>query len=304
MRDFFEDIDWSRWGETAWTTSARVLFIIIGTYLALLVLRRVLGPAIRTAVRAQRTGEAPEELERRAETLSHAAYRTIAALGTFIALLTVLPEFGINIGALLAGAGIAGVALGFGAQSLVRDVLSGVFVLAENQYGKGDVITIAGVSGVVEDVNLRRTVLRDLEGAVHSVPNGLITVASNRTRVAPAVSVTVSVSYREDVDHVLSVIDGVGRELAADPAWADDVTEAPRALGIEEFGDSALRILVFGPTKANRQWDVSRELRRRLKVAFDAEGIEIPYPHRTLVTAGQKATDGLVVRMADRTATV
>ena len=298
MRDFFEDIDWSRWSETVWTTSARVFVVIAGTYIALRIIRRLLQPAIRAAIRTQMAGEPAEEIERRSDTLFHAAYRTISALAIFIALLTALPEFGINIGALLAGAGIAGVAIGFGAQSLVRDVLSGIFVLAENQYGKGDLVTVSGVTGVVEDVNLRRTTLRDLEGAIHSVPNGLITVSSNRTRVAPTASVVVSVSYREDLDHVFAVIDRAGQELANDPAWAADVTGAPRALGVEEFADSAMRILVLGGTKPDRQWDVTRELRRRIKQGFDAEGIEIPYPHRTLVSAGQKAADGIVVRQA------
>lgn len=298
MRDFFEDVDWSRWSETIWTASARVFAVILATYIALRIIRRVLRPAIRAAIRAQMAGAPQDEIDKRADTLFHAAYRTISALAVFIGLLTVLPEFGINIGALLAGAGIAGVAVGFGAQSLVRDILSGIFVLAENQYSKGDVVTVSGVTGVVEDVNLRRTILRDIEGVIHSVPNGLIAVSSNRTRVAPSASVVVSVSYREDLDHVFAVIDRAGAELANDPAWSADLTGAPKALGVEEFADSAMRILVLGGTKADRQLDVTRELRRRIKQAFDAEGIEIPYPHRTLVTAGQKAADGIVVRQA------
>ena len=298
MRDFFEEIDWSRWAETAWTTGARVIVVSIGVYIALRVVRRLLRPAIRTAIRSQMAGEPEDEVERRSETLFHAAYRAINALAVFIALMTVLPEFGINIAALLAGAGIAGVAIGFGAQSLVRDVLAGIFVLAENQYGKGDTVSIGGVSGVVEDVNLRRTILRDIEGTVHSVPNGLIAVTSNRTRVAPAANVIVSVSYHEDLDRVFKVIDRAGQDLAGDAAWADFIVEAPKALGVEEFADSAVRVLVAGTTKPDRQLDVMRELRRRLKLAFDAEGIEIPYPHRTLVTTGQKASDALVVRQA------
>lgn len=295
MRDFLADIDWSRWAETAWTTSARVIFIIVGTYIALVIIRRALRPAIRAAIRARQPGEPTAEMENRAETLSHAAGRTITATAIFVGLLTILPEFGINIGALLAGAGIAGVALGFGAQSLVRDVLSGVFVLAENQYAKGDTVTIAGVTGIVEDVNLRRTVLRSIDGTVHSIPNGTITISSNLTRVQPAASVIVSVAYHEDLDRVFAVIDRAGSELASDPAWVSMVVDAPKALGVEEFADSAIRILVFGTTKQDKQWDVMRELRKRLKLAFDAEGIEIPYPHRTLVTT----PDGLLVRQTE-----
>jgi small conductance mechanosensitive channel len=237
-------------------------------------------------------------VQKRVDTLSHVAYRTVTTIAVVAVLLTVLPEFGMNIGALLAGAGIAGIAIGFGAQSLVRDFLSGIFILLENQYAKGDVVNIAGVGGLVVDVNLRRTLLRDLDGAVHSIPNGEVTVASNLTRAQSRVNTVVSVSYGEDLDRVFAVINRTGEELRADPAWANDIIDTPKVLGIEDFGDSGITIRILGETQPIRQWDVMRELRLRLKKAFDAEGIEIPFPHRTLVTAGQKAADGLVVRKA------
>lgn len=298
MREFFEDIDWSRWSETIWTTGVRVIVILVAIYIALRIIQRVLGPAIRAAVSAQMEGQPEVEVEKRVDTLSHVAYRTIWLVAALVALITVLPEFGINANALLAGAGLVGLAIGFGAQSLVKDVISGLFVLVENQYGKGDVVNIAGVGGMVEDVNLRRTLLRDLDGAVHSIPNGEISVASNLTRAYSRINMTVPVAYGEDLDRVFEVINRVGTELAQHEAWRKDITSAPQVLGVEGFGESGVTIRILGETQPVRQWDAMRELRLRLKKAFDAEGIEIPFPHRTLVTAGRKAADGLLIRQA------
>ncbi len=296
MRDFFADINWDRWSETLWTHGLRIILVVAAIYIGLRILQRVIGPAIRTAVSSQMEGQPAVEIDKRVDTLSQVIYRTTWSVGVLIGLLTILPELGVNISALLAGAGLIGLAVGFGAQSLVKDVISGLFILVENQYGKGDVVNIAGVGGFVEDVNLRRTLLRDLDGTVHSIPNGEISVASNLTRSWARVNTIVSVSYSEDLDHVFAVINRVGEKLAQDPDWAKDIIEAPKALGVEEFGDSGIAIRILGDTQPIRQWDVMRELRLRLKRAFDAEGIEIPYPHRTLVTAGQKAADGVVVR--------
>lgn len=298
MRDFFADIDWSRWSEMAWTSGARVIVIILAIYVGLRIIQRVLGPAIRAAVTAQMEGQPHVEVEKRVDTLFHVVYRTIWVVAVLVGLITILPEFGINVSALLAGAGLIGLAVGFGAQSLVKDVISGLFVLIENQYGKGDVVNVGGVGGLVEDVNLRRTLLRDLDGTLHSVPNGEISVASNRTRAWARVNIMLGVSYSDDLDHVFQVINRVGREMASDPAWSGDIIEAPKALGVEGFGDSGVDIRILGDTQPSRQWDVMRELRLRLKNTFDAEGIEIPFPHRTLVTAGQKAADGFIIRQA------
>ena len=296
MRDFFADIDWDRWSEEIWTSGLRVILVIAAIYVGLRVLQRFLGPAIRATVSAQMEGEPEVEVDKRVDTLSHVVYRTIWTVAVLIGLLTILPELGINISALLAGAGLIGLAIGFGAQSLVKDVISGLFVLIENQYGKGDVVNIAGIGGLVEDVNLRRTLLRDLDGTVHSIPNGEVAVSSNLTRAWSRVNIMISVSYADDLDHVFAVINRVGEDMANDPDWSKDIIAAPKALGVEGFGDSGIDIRVLGDTQPIRQWDVMRELRRRLKKAFDEEGIEIPFPHRTLVTAGQKAADGFVVR--------
>ena len=296
MRDYFADINWDRWSELFWTHGLRIIIVIVAIYVGLRIFERMVGPVIRTAVSAQLEGQPQVEVDKRADTLSHVIYRTVWFVAMLVGLLTILPELGINISALLAGAGLIGLAVGFGAQSLVKDVISGLFILVENQYSKGDVVNIAGIGGLVDDVNLRRTLLRDLDGAVHTVPNGEIGVASNLTRSWSRVNLIVAVSYGDDLDHVFEVINRVGKELAEDPEWSKDIIEAPKALGVENFGDSGIDIRILGDTQPIRQWDVMRQLRLRLKKAFDAEGIEIPFPHRTLVTVGQKSADGIVVR--------
>ena len=296
MPDFITDINWDRWSELLWTHGLRIIIVIVAIYVGLRIFERVVGPAIGTAVSAQMEGQPQVEVDKRVDTLSHVIYRTVWFVAILVGLLTILPELGINISALLAGAGLIGLAVGFGAQSLVKDVISGLFILVENQYGKGDVVNIAGIGGLVDDVNLRRTLLRDLDGAVHTVPNGEISVASNLTRSWSRVNLIVAVSCGDDLDHVFEVINRVGKELAEDPEWSKDIIVAPKALGVENFGDSGIDIRILGDTQPIRQWDVMRQLRLRLKKAFDAEGIEIPFPHRTLVTVGQKSADGIVVR--------
>jgi len=236
-------------------------------------------------------GKPEEEIEQRIHTL----VAVLRGSGRFVlviwALFTVLPELGVNVTPILASVGIAGIALGFGAQSLVKDVISGLFILLENQYSKGDVVKVAGTTGLVEEVGLRRTVLRDLDGIVHHVPNGQIAVASNFTQEWSRVNMNVSVAYGEDLDKVFEVINRVGNELAADGEFGPLIIKAPQVLRVDAFEDSGIAIKILGDTEPIRQWEVMGELRRRLKKAFDEEGIEIPFPHVVLVTRGAKATD-------------
>ena len=298
MRDFLADIDWSRWSETFWTSGARVLAIVLIIFIALRILERRLEPAIRSTVTRQMRNDPEIEVEQRIDTLTSVIYRTAWIVAMMAGMITILPEFGINASALLAGAGLIGLAVGFGAQSLVKDVIAGLFILIENQYGKGDVVTIAGVGGTVEDVNLRRTLIRDLDGTQHSIPNGEIVVSSNKTQVFSRVNEVIGVSYGDDLELVFNVINKVSEEMAAEPEWSEAIISAPTVWGVDGFGDSSIDIRVVGDTQPGQQWAVAREFRLRIKLAFDAEGIEIPYPHRTLVTAGQKAADGVLVRRA------
>ena len=257
------------------THGLRIVVIVAVVAVVFLVFRAVVPHVVEATVRRQMAGRPEEETSKRATTLVNAVLRTAEVVLAIIALLMVLPELSVNIGALLAGVGIAGIAIGFGAQTLVRDTLNGLFILIENQYGIGDVVTVAGVTGRVEEVNLRRTVLRDLDGVVHSVPNSEIRVASNYTRDWSGVNMNVTVAYDADLDKVTEVIDAVGRELAADKAYKSLIKEAPHVERVDAFKDSGVSLKVLGVTKPMRQWEVMGELRRRLKKAFDSERIEM-----------------------------
>jgi len=227
----------------------------------------------------RRAGESEEEISKRGATLSGVLVGTGQITVLFIAMFMLLLELQINIAPILAGFGVVGIAIGFGAQSLVKDIVTGIFIILENQYRVGDWVKIADIDGLVEDINLRRTVLRDFSGTVHVVPNGEIRVASNYTKELARVNMNVSVAYSEDIDHVISVINRVGKELAEDPEWAPSILTPPQALGVDKLGDSGIEIKILGETKPMRPWATMRELRLRLKKAFDKEGIEIPLPH-------------------------
>jgi small-conductance mechanosensitive channel len=256
------------------------ILLIIATSLALYYLLRHFVPIMvkRTISRAM-VGKPKTAIKKRCDTLSNVFIETGMVLVGIIALFMIISELGINIAPALAGLGIAGIAIGFGAQSLVKDLFNGTLILLENQYGIGDVVKTAGIVGLVEDITLRRTVLRDLDGIVHSIPNSEISVASNYTKEWSRVNMDISVGYGEDLDHVIQVINRVGKEMAKDPHWAPRILKAPEVLRVDEFGDSGIIIKILGETKPLTQWDVMGEMRLRLKKVFDKEGIEIPWPH-------------------------
>jgi small conductance mechanosensitive channel len=219
--------------------------------------------------------------EKRGHTLAQ-LFRSVGRVVVLVlAVLLTLGEF-INIGPLLAGAGIFGLAVSFGAQSLVKDVISGFFILVENQLVVGDIVEIAGKSGVVERVTLRVVRLRDAEGALHTIPCGQITTVSNRTAGWSRAIVEVDVGYAEDVDRVLDVFRSEAGRLAADSAWHQVLDGLPEVLGVERLGESGVTVRTVLRTVPGQQWAVGREFRRRIKNRLDAEGIEIPYPQRTV----------------------
>ncbi len=240
------------------------------------------------------------ELERRVRTLERLTLRIAAIIILLIAVLMALSTININIAPAIAGLGVAGIAVGLGAQALIRDWLAGIFVVLENQYSQGDVVRIAGVEGVVEDFSLRRTVLRDLNGTVHSVPNGQIVVASNLTRVWARVNLDVEVGYDTDIDEATRLVDSIGAELQADPDWGPRLIEPPAVVRINELGSNGVTLKVLGQVRAAEQWAVAGELRKRILAAFAKNGIEIPFPHRVMISrsAGSEvgpepaATDG------------
>lgn len=223
------------------------------------------------------------EREKRARTLATILRKLTSATVITVATLTVLQELGVDTRAIITAAGIGGVALGFGSQNLVRDVISGFFMLLENQIRVGDVVTINGsTSGQVEDITLRITILRDLEGNVHIFPNGSIEYITNKTKNWSRAVVDVGVAYKEDVDRVMDVLRDIGEELGTDEAFRPLIVEPLQVLGVDDFGESQVTIRTVITTLPLKQWDVARELRRRIKNRFDREGIEIPFPHVTL----------------------
>ncbi len=254
-----------------------ILVLSVGIYLLI----RYFAPSvIRRRVRNQMRGKPEVEVEKRANTLIQILRNTLSIVLGLIALLIILDQIGINITAALAGLGIIGVAVGFGAQTLIKDIISGFFILLENQYNVGDVIRVGNIAGGVEEITLRRTILRDLDGARHSIPNGEIRTVSNLTQEWSRAHLNISVAYKEDLDKVMALMRKTWEEMARDPGWSPYIiSKTPWLLRVDEFGDSGIVIKLVGETQPMKQWDVMGEFRRRIKKVFDEEGVEIPWPH-------------------------
>jgi moderate conductance mechanosensitive channel len=271
------------------TDGFHILLILVVGFLALRLARLAVHGIIKALMDREATeGTAQElsaiEVRKRMDTLDHLGGNVIGFLVFVVAALMILREFGLDIGPAVAGLGVVGIAVGFGAQSLVRDYLNGALILVENHFSKGDIVTIAGVSGTVEDFSLRRTTLRDLDGIVHTVPNGEIKVASNRTRTWARINQNVMVAFGTDIDKAMAVVDDVGREMASDPTWKQAILEVPRVERVESIDEIGITLKILGSVRATEQWSASGEFRKRLLAAFDEHGIEIPRPHRVVFT--------------------
>ena len=274
-----------------WLRSHGVLLLVI------LVVAALVHWLARLAVRrVQRRFETAEGLSaeldlQRANTLTHAlSYLTRVVIWTLAALL-LLGQVGVNLGPLIAGAGIAGVALGFGAQSLVKDFLSGFFILLENQYGVGDVITVntdEQLTGKVERIDLRVTQVRGYDGTLHFIPNGTISVVGNRTRGWARAIVDVGVGYGEDVDRVREVLEELFEEMGQDEKIRGWFLDGPKVVGVENLGEYEVVVRTIADVRPSKRFDATRELRRRIKHRFDERGIEIPFPYRVMI---QKAPE-------------
>ncbi len=239
------------------------------------------------------------ELKKRMDTLDDLGARGIQAFIVVIAALMILDKLGLEIGPAVAGLGVIGIAIGFGAQTLVRDYLNGALILIENQYSKGDVVKLAGVAGTVEDFNLRRTTVRDIDGVVHSIPNGEIKVASNLTRVWARINQDVTVAYGTDMDKAIEVVDAVGRAMADDPVWKRRILEAPRVERVEALAEYGVTLKILGSVRAPEQWAASGEFRKRLLAALQANGIYIPRPHRVVLSSDPAGRVAASLRDAD-----
>ncbi len=277
----------------AWlqTTGLRIGLILVGGFIVMRIVRWIIIGLFR------RIDHDDSEGRKRAETLSGLA-RTAASVAILIVLfVTILGELGVAIGPVLATAGVAGLAIGFGAQQLVADVISGFFILLEDQVRVGDVVNVAGKGGLVEKVGLRSVVLRDLAGNVHYVRNSQIDVVTNMTKDYSRFVFDIGVSYREDVDQVMAVAKEVHDALRQDPEFSADIIDDLEVLGVDQFANSAVIIKARTKTKPIQQWRVAREFNRRLKYRFDELGIEIPFPHQTIYFGQDKDGSAPPVRV-------
>ena len=287
MPDFAEE-PWSSVLTVVQDALIPIALVIVIAYVAIRLARLFVHGVVKALFdREASEGTAQElsavELKKRMDTLDALVGRTLQAFIVVIAGLMVLGRVGLDIGPAVAGLGVVGIAVGFGAQSLVKDYLNGALILIENQFGKGDVVRIAGVDGSVEDFTLRRTTLRDLDGVVHTVPNGEIRVASNLTRVWSRINQDVVVAYGTDIDKAIDVVDKVGVAMAGDPAWKRRVLEAPRVERVGALGEYGISLKILGTVRAADQWAAAGDFRKRLLAAFKANGIEIPRPQRVVL---------------------
>lgn len=280
------------WGIDHLPNLIRIVGLLVGAWIVTRILRRVIRRLEQFADDGDPT--VTSEREKRAQTLGRILRQTSYIVVWGIAAMAVLGELGVDLKPILAGAGIAGLAVGFGAQTLVKDIITGFFILLENQFRVGDVVETAGVGGLVEEINLRTTVLRDIQGRVHVIPNGTIEVVTNFTREWSRAVLDMGVAYREDTDRCYEIMRRVGSEMEADADWGPKLVEPFEYPGVESFGDSAVVLRMMAKTMPQERWNVLRELRRRIKRAFDADGIEIPFPHLTLYMGEAPGHDGLM----------
>lgn len=269
--------------------AVRVVLILVVAWIATIILRKLLRKMKTHLLEKSRFAEElTGEATKRAETLTRLIRQAVLIGLWVIVALVVLKEIGIEIGPILAGAGVLGLAVGFGAQNLVRDVISGFFFILEDQVRVGDVAVVNGTGGLVEQINFRTIVLRDLAGVVHVFPNGTVSTLSNMTKNWSGYVFDLGVAYKEDTDKVVKIIEEVGGEMKADDTFGPLMLELPEIFGVDKLDESAVIIKGRIRSKPGQQWVLGREFLRRVKHAFDAHGIEIPFPHRTVYSIMQE----------------
>ena len=268
--------------ESAIANAVPVVLIVVGGIIAMRIVRFSVPRLVEANIRARDSVSLEEEIQKNIATLADVVVGTSRTAIVLLTIFLALSQIGVDLAPLLVAAGAIAVGVGFAVQNLIRDVLGGIFITLENQYRVGDVVSIAGIAGLVEDINLRRTLLRDLDYRQHTIPNGAITTTTNYTKDMSRVNMNIGVAYKTDLEHAMQVLNRVGQELADEEEWGPIILDPIKALRVDSFGDSAIEIKVLGEVLPIRQWDVSGEYRLRVKKAFDDEGIEIPFPHRTL----------------------
>ena len=263
----------------------RIPIIIVGAFMAIRILNAIIEgfeKRISDHIKAKEKAILPIEIEKRVQTVGNLLKKVIFVSIWLVAAMMVIKELGFDVKPILAGAGIIGLAVSFGAQNLVRDIISGLFIIIENQIRVGDVAIINGTGGLVEAINLRTTVLRGLDGTVHIFPNGTINTLSNMTHEYSYYVFDIGVAYKEDVDRVMEILKEIGNEIMQDEYYRSLIIEPLEIWGVDKFADSAVIIKARIKTLPIKQWEVGREINRRIKKRFDEEGIEIPFPHHSL----------------------
>jgi len=278
-------IEWLRTDGIEWlrTTGLRIVVVLILMFAAI----KITYFIVKRFGEKRKKGKS-QEFKKRMDTLSNIIGDGLMIIIVIVAAMTILDQLDIKVGPILAAAGVVGVAVGFGAQHLIKDVINGFFILLDDQIRVGDVVDVGGKAGIVEKVTLRLTILRDLAGNVHFVRNGEITLVTNMTKGYSRYVFDIGVAYREDVDEVIEVIKQVDEDLRNDADYKDDILEPIEILGLDQFANSAVVIKARTKTKPIRQWAVGREFNRRLKKKFDEQDIEIPFPHITLYMGQDK----------------
>lgn len=276
---YFETVHW----EQLIFTASRITLILFLAWISMAVLKKALQKFEQHLLHETiKEGEPPSESQKRVETLVRLIRQAFLILIWVTTLLIVLKEIGVDVGPVIASAGIVGLAVGFGAQNLVRDFISGFFFILENQVRVGDVAIVNGTGGLVEKVNFRTIVLRDLGGVVHIFPNGSVTTLSNLTNDWSAYVFDIGVAYKENTDNVIEVMKRVGAEMKQDETLGPLMLDEPEIFGVDKLDNSSVIIKGRIKTLPISQWQVGREYLRRIKLAFDETGIEIPFPHQTL----------------------
>jgi small-conductance mechanosensitive channel len=270
-----------------------VLVIAIVAWLLSRVATRLINAAV--ARRMERLGDMSEDDRANRTTTVAGTLSRVARVAIWaMAAVTALGEFGVNVAPIITGLGIGGLALAFAAQNIIRDYLHGFLIVTEDWYRVGEVARVAGTTGMVTAINLRTTVLRDGDGALHQIPNGQIVMASNMTREFARINFNVEVGYGEDLDKVIAVINDECEQMKADPAWSDLLINTPSAVRVDNLGASGIEIKVMGDTKPMSRVGAMGELKKRLKKRFDSEGIEIPWPHTVVYFGNAAPKDGNV----------
>jgi small-conductance mechanosensitive channel len=280
---WFARVDWAQWSAPA-LAGVRIVLIVISAWVAIAVLQRLVR-GVRVRIQARLDGI---EAARRAETLGRVIRYLVALVISAIAVMLVLAEVGVSLAPILGAAGVVGLAIGFGAQSLVKDYFTGFFLLFEDQIRTGDVVNVAGIGGLVEDITLRHVRLRDYDGNVHFIPNNLITTVTNMSRGFAQAVMDIGVAYRESVSEALDIMRAVGAAMRADEALAPLILDDLEVAGVERLDDSAVVLRCRFKVVPLAQWTVRRAFLQRIKEAFDRRGVEIPFPHVTVYAGREK----------------